>query len=307
MERIAQDSEMTQARNVSSRRAWLLASRPRTLPAALSPVLVGLALAVGDRSFSLLPAVATVLSAVLLQIAANLANDYFDYVKGADSLGRRGPTRVAQSGLIPLPRLRTGIVATLALTAVTGSYLVSVAGWPILLIGLASIVSALSYTGGPLPFGYYGLGDLFVFLFFGVAAVCGTYYIQTMTLTATAVAASLPIGALTVAILVVNNLRDLETDRKAGKRTLAVRLGSEGTRVEYGLLVFSAYVTVAIFWISGWFSPWVMLTWLTIPLAWHLVRTIQQSDEAPALNQALAGTANLALFFSLLMVPGSVV
>lgn len=299
------DVEMTHAHTVSSRRAWLLASRPRTLPAAVSPVLVGLALAGADQAFALLPALATLICALLLQIAANLANDYFDYVKGADSLGRKGPIRAAQSGLIPLHHLRVGIVVTLSLAAMIGIYLVGVAGWPILAIGLASVVSALVYTGGPFPIGYHGLGDLFVFLFFGIAAVCGTYYVQTLTLTARAIAASLPVGALTVAILVVNNLRDLDTDRIAGKRTLAVHLGPQGTRIEYRLLLASAYVIPPIFLIAG-FSPWIMLPWATLPLAWRLIRTMSREEDGPALNKALAGTANLDLSFSLLLALGLV-
>jgi 1,4-dihydroxy-2-naphthoate octaprenyltransferase len=269
-------------------------------------VVVGLALAAADQAFSLLPAIATLLCALLLQIAANLANDYFDYVKGVDSLRRKGPIRVAQSGLIPLPHLRFGIVVTFSLAAITGIYLASVAGWPILAIGLASIVSALIYTGGPFPIGYHGLGDLFVFLFFGLAAVCGTYYVQTLTVTARAIAASFPVGALTVAILVVNNLRDLETDRIAGKRTLAVYLGPQGTRIEYGLLLASAYAIPPVLLIAG-FSPWVTLPWATLPLAWRLIRTVHRENEGSSLNRALAGTANLDLSFSLLLALGLVV
>lgn len=297
---------MTQAQAISPRRAWLLASRPKTLPAAVSPVVVGISLAAADELFALLPALAALLCALLLQIAANLANDYFDYVKGTDSFRRKGPIRVAQSGLISLPHLRVGIATTLAATAIVGTYLVSVAGWPILAVGIASMVSALIYTGGPFPVGYHGLGDLFVFLFFGVAAVCGTYYVQALTITAPALMASLPVGALTVAILVVNNLRDLATDRKAGKHTLAVHLGAQGTRLEYGLLIASAYLVPPIFWIGGWSSPWVMLPWLTLPLAGRLIRTVYRTDEGPDLNKALAKTASLDLTFSLLLSLGLV-
>jgi 1,4-dihydroxy-2-naphthoate octaprenyltransferase len=224
----------------------------------------------------------------------------------SDRLRRKGPIRVAQSGLIPLPHLRIGIAVTLGLAATIGSYLVSVAGWPILVIGIASILAALTYTGGPLPIGYHGLGDLFVFLFFGVAAVCGTYYVQALTVTASALVASLSVGALTVAILVVNNLRDLDTDRNAGKRTLAVLLGPQNTRLEYGLLIASAYTVPLLFWIIGWFPVCVMLSWLTLPLAWRLIRIVLRTDEGPALNKALARTASLDLYFSLLMALGFV-
>lgn len=297
---------MTQANGISSGRAWLLASRPRTLPAAISPVLLGMAFAVADRTFVLLPALAALVCALLLQIAANLANDYFDYVKGTDSHRRKGPIRVAQSGLIPLSRLRAGIAVSLVLAAVVGSYLVSVAGWPILLVGITSILSALVYTGGPFPIGYHGLGDLFVFLFFGVAGVCGTYYVQALAITPPVMAASLPIGALTVAILVVNNLRDLDSDRRAGKHTLAVLLGPRNTRREYATLIAIAYAVPPIFWLLGWFSAWVMLPWLTLPHAIRLVRTAFSTDEGPALNRTLAGTANLDLLFSLLLALGVV-
>ena len=173
---------MAHGSEISPWQAWLIAIRPKTLPAAVSPVLVGTALAVSDGVFTPLPAVAALVGALLIQIGANLANDYFDYVKGADIPERKGPKRVAQSGLIALPRLRLGIAVTFALTALVGAYLIFVGGWPILLIGLASLLSSLAYTGGPFPIGYHGLGDLFVFLFFGVAAVCGTYYVQALSI-----------------------------------------------------------------------------------------------------------------------------
>jgi 1,4-dihydroxy-2-naphthoate octaprenyltransferase len=295
---------MTSRSEISQWQAWVMAIRPKTLPAAVAPVLVGIALAQADALFAPLPALATLVGALLIQIGTNLANDYFDYVKGADAAGRKGPTRVAQSGLISLPRLQTGIVLTFAAAALVGLYLVIVGGWPILVIGLASLVSALAYTGGPFPIGYHGLGDLFVFLFFGLAAVCGTYYVQAQSITAVVVAAAIPVGALTVAILVVNNLRDIETDRKTGKRTLAVMLGPRCTRLEYLLLLFAAYTLPLLLWVAGPSSPWVMLPWLTLPLAVRLVRAVYQNSEGLPLNKALAGTANLDLAFSLLFAIG---
>lgn len=291
---------MNQASEISRWRIWLLAIRPRTLPAALSPVMVGIALALVDNAFAPLPALAALVGALLIQIGANLANDYFDYVKGTDTARRKGPTRVAQSGLIPLNHLQIGIAVTLALATLIGLYLVAVSGWPILVIGLASLVSVLAYSGGPLPFGYHGLGDLFVFLFFGLAAVCGTYFVQALTLTPLVVAAGVPVGVLTVAILVVNNLRDIETDHQTGKRTLAVMLGPQGTRLEYVLLLVTAYAVPVLLWLTGWARAWVLLTWLTLPLALRLIRIIQQNTDGPALNKALAGTANLELMFSAL-------
>jgi 1,4-dihydroxy-2-naphthoate octaprenyltransferase len=270
----------------------------------VAPVLVGTALAVRDSTFTLLPAVAALVGALLIQIGANLSNDYLDYVKGVDVAERTGPRRVAQSGLISLPRLRLGIAVTFALAALVGAYLILVAGWPVLVIGLASLLSALAYTGGPWPIGYHGLGDLFVFLFFGLAAVCGTYYVQALNVDLVTVAAAVPVGALTVAILVINNLRDMETDRTTGKRTLAVILGPEATRLEYLLLLAVAYGTPLLFWLAGWSSPLVLLSWASLPRAIQLVRTVCRIPKGPALNGVLAGTANLDLLFSILFAAG---
>ena len=192
------------------------------------------------------------------------------------------------------------------LATLVGLYLVLVGGWPILVLGIAAILAALAYTGGPFPFGYHGLGDLFVFLFFGLAAVCGTYYVQALTLNAKVVLAAVPVGALTTAILVVNNLRDMETDRKTGKRTLAVMIGARATRLEYGALLVVSYAVPLLFWLARWSSAWVLLSWLTLPLAVRLVRTIYGTSEGPALNKALAGTANLDLLFGLLFAVGLV-
>lgn len=283
-----------------------MAIRPKTLPAAVSPVLVGTALAGADRVLALVPALAAMACALLIQIGTNLANDYFDYVKGADVAERKGPARVAQSGLISLTQLRLGIMVFFVLAALVGLYLVSVGGWPILAIGVASLISAVAYTGGPFPIGYHGLGDLFVFLFFGLAAVCGTYYLQALTLNAAVVTAAVPVGTLTVAILVVNNLRDIETDRQAGKRTLAVMLGARGTRLEYVLLLAVAYAVPWLVLLADWASALVLLPWLTLPLALGLVRRLYKTVEGPPLNRVLAGTANLDLAFSLLLALGLV-
>jgi 1,4-dihydroxy-2-naphthoate octaprenyltransferase len=297
---------MNQVAKISPWRAWALAARPKTLPAAMSPVVVGTALAVADDMFQPLPALAALTGALLIQIGTNLANDYYDYVKGVDVAERKGPTRVASSGLLSLRDLRLGIAVVFALAALAGIYLVWVGGWPILLVGVASLISALAYTGGPFPLGYHGLGDLFVFVFFGLAAVCGTYYVQTLTITLQTVVAAVPVGALTVAILVVNNLRDIETDTRASKRTLAVMIGPRYTRLEYLLLLVLAYVVPLLFWIAGWSSSWVLLPWVTLLLARRLVRTIFGPSEGAILNKALAGTANLDLMFSLLFALGLV-
>ncbi|MDP9469125.1 MAG: 1,4-dihydroxy-2-naphthoate polyprenyltransferase [Chloroflexota bacterium] len=279
-------------------RTWLLAARPKTLPAAVAPVIVGTAIAAADGGFYFPAAVAAFAVALLLQIGANLANDVFDFRRGAD-VNRLGPVRVTQSGLIPPERvlLATGLVLGAAM--LVGVYLVWRGGWPILLLGLLAILSALAYTGGPAPLGYHGLGDLFVFLFFGAVAVAGTAYVQTQELTRLAVAASVPVGCLATAILVVNNLRDVETDRVAGKRTLAVRLGAPATRLEYALLLAAAYLTPPLLWLTDLISAWWWLPWLTLPLAAALVRRVAR-ETGPALNARLASTARLQLLFGLL-------
>ena len=297
---------MTRNLEVSPLQAWLLAIRPKTLPAAVSPVVVGTALAASEGALVPLPAVAALVGALLIQIGANLANDYFDYVKGADIPERRGPVRAAQSGLIALPHLRLGIAVTFALTLVVGAYLVSVGGWPLVGIGIASLLSALVYTGGPYPIGYHGLGDLFVFVFFGLAGVCGTFYVQALTMNPLAVAASIPVGTLTVAILVINNLRDIETDRKTGKRTLAVVIGPGNTRLEYVLLLVAAYLVPTLVWLFGASSGWILLPWLSFPLAIHLVHSVYVHTEGSALNKTLAATARLDLVFCILLAAGLV-
>jgi 1,4-dihydroxy-2-naphthoate octaprenyltransferase len=285
-------------------RAWLLAVRPRTLPAAVSPVAVGTALAVADHGFRLGPALGALLGALLLQAGVNVANDYFDFVRGIDRPGRLGPVRVTQSGLIPPGRVRAGMVLIFALAALDGLYLTLASGWPILAIGLPAVLAALAYSGGPYPLASHGLGDLFVFLFFGLAAVCGTYYAQALRLTWEALFLACPIGLLITAILVVNNLRDIETDRKAGKVTLAVRLGPKGSRLEYFFLLAGALLLVVVYALTGG-RPWALLSLGALPLAWAEIRRAGR-DTGPALNRVLAGTARLALVFSLLLSVGLV-
>jgi len=281
-----------------------MAARPKTLPAALAPVLVGAALAFADGGFRWLPALAAALGALLLQIGANFANDYFDFFKGADTHERLGPTRVTASGLIGPSQLRWGMVVVFGLAAVVGLYLTYVGGWPIVAIGVASILGALLYTGGPFPFGYHGLGDFFVFIFFGLVAVGGTYYVQALTINSVVLLAAVPVGALVTNILVVNNYRDIETDARAGKRTLAVMIGRKGARVEDISLLIVAYLVPVLLWLGYGWRPWVMLPWLTIPLALPLVRNMINATDGPTLNATLAGTARHSLIFSLLFALG---
>jgi 1,4-dihydroxy-2-naphthoate octaprenyltransferase len=267
-------------------------------------VALATAVALGDGRAALLPATAALAGALLLQIGANLANDVFDFEKGADTEERLGPPRVTQLGLLTPAAVRRGVAAVFAAAAVVGLYLVAVGGWPIALVGALSIAAGLAYTGGPYPLGYHGLGDLAVFLFFGPVAVAGTHYVQALTPSGLAIAVSLPVGALATAILVVNNLRDIETDAKAGKRTLAVRIGRRKTCFEYvGLLTF-AYSLVPDFWLVGSASAWVMLPLLTLPRALLLAYRILTSTDGPTLNAALAATAQLVFVFSLLFAVG---
>ncbi len=289
----------------TSTNPWILASRPKTLPAAAAPVIVGGAVAWSQGGFRFLPWLAALLGALLLQIGANFANDVFDYHKGADTEERLGPTRVTQSGLLTPRQVLTGMWLTFGLAALLGVYLIAAGGWPVLLIGVTAILSAIAYTAGPYPLGYHGLGEVFVFLFFGLAAVCGTVYVQMRALPALAWWAALPMGFLTSAILVVNNLRDIETDRKAGKHTVAVRLGERGARVEYALLLVASYLVPLFLWLSGQVSPWVLLTFLSAGKAlavWKLVA----ARRGRILNQALAGTGQVVLLYGVLFALGLV-
>ncbi len=288
---------------LSTPQKWILAARPKTLPAAAAPVIVGTAVAISENVFSFWPALAALLGALLIQIGANFANDVFDFKKGADTTERLGPLRVTQAGLLSPGQVLAGMWLTFGLAAGVGLYLVYVGGWPIVLIGVLSILSAIAYTGGPFPLGYHGLGDLFVFIFFGLAAVCGTYYVQALTVSAAAWWAAVPLGLLSTAILVVNNLRDIETDRAAGKKTLAVRLGRRGAQIEYLLLLGASYLVPPLMWGLGLASGWIMLSWLSLPTAWPLAQFILHEKGRP-LNKALAGTARLELIFGVFFALG---
>jgi 1,4-dihydroxy-2-naphthoate octaprenyltransferase len=296
--------ETTTPQNISTLKAWALASRPRTLPAAVAPVVVASAAAIGNHSFAFLSAAAALLVALLLQIGVNLANDYFDFKKGIDTEDRLGPVRVTQSGLISPERVKAGMMTTFILAALPGIYLMKVGGWPVLIIGIASILAALAYSGGPFPLASHGLGDLFVFIFFGLVAVCGTYYVQALCLTPLLILLGIDVGLLISAILVVNNLRDIETDRKAGKRTFAVIIGERGAKLEYTLLLTGAYILPIAIWLGGVASGWILLASLSFPMAYSLNRRIRQTSGGPVLNQALAQTAKLALVFSVLLAIG---
>jgi 1,4-dihydroxy-2-naphthoate octaprenyltransferase len=290
---------------MSSFQNWFIAARPKTLPAAVAPVIVGTAVAVAEGGFAPLAALAAVAVALLLQVAANFSNDVFDFRRGADTQQRLGPARVVQQGLIPPERVIVATGLVIGLSMLAGLYLVWRGGWPILVLGLLAILSSVAYTGGPAPLGYLGLGDIFVFAFFGLVAVAGTAYVQTRDLTNLALLAAVPMGCFATAILVVNNLRDIEGDRAAGKRTLAVRLGVRGARTEYGLLLVVAYLCPPLLWMLGLISAWWWISWLTLPLAWPVARGVFR-ERGAALNARLAGTARLQLLFSVLFA-GSIV
>jgi 1,4-dihydroxy-2-naphthoate polyprenyltransferase len=291
---------------LSTLRLWLVAARPRTLPAAIAPVLVGTALAGEQDEFHALRFVAALIGSVFIQIGTNLSNDYSDARRGADTDDRLGPVRVTAGGLIPPRRVLVGTYVAFGVAVAAGAYLAAVAGWELLAVGAASILAGVLYTGGPRPYGYEGLGEVFVFLFFGVVAVTGSYFVQTEELAWEAFALSLPVGLLSAAILVVNNIRDIETDRRAGKRTLAVRLGRDGARGLYGGMLAAAFVTAPMPWLFGGdgLDAWLLLPWLAIPLALPVAKIVRERTDGPALNGALARTGMLQLAFCLLLSAG---
>ena len=312
---------MTATAEVSRREAWVMAARPQTLPAGAAPVVIGVGLAVADGVFAPLPAVAALVGALLIQVGTNFANDYYDAVKGTDDPDREGFTRVTADGLIAPESVKRAMALTYGLALVVGLYLVALGGVPILVVGLSSIVAGLLYTGGPYPYGYYGLGDLFVFVYFGLVAVTGTYYVQAVavvdvglfpvsipggTVTAGAVLAGAAAGALATNILVVNNIRDRESDRAAGKRTLAVLIGYRWSRVEYLLLLAVAYAVPVACWLLLGYHPAVLLALASLPLAATVSRTVLRETSGEALNPALERTGQLLALYALLLVAGLV-
>lgn len=278
---------------------WFIAARPWTLPASVAPILVGSAVAWHQAGFHLPTALVALVTALLLQIAANFANDAIDFKRGTDTDARVGPTRITAAGYVTYDQVMRATFITLGLAVLTGLYLVYRGGWPFLLLGLAAVICAVAYTGGPFPISYLGLGEVFVFLFFGLLAVTGTAYLQTGELTSLALAASIPSGAMNVGILIVNNYRDLEGDRVANKRTVAVRIGPEKTRIEYMIMLLATIATPFVFWALGWLNAWALLTVLSWPLflqLWNQIRTL----HGPALNRTLGMTGRTSLVFSVL-------
>lgn len=282
---------------------WLAACRPKTLAAALAPILVGTAIAFRDDVHHVGAVVAALVAALLIQVGTNLANDVFDFEKGADTADRLGPVRVTQAGWLSPQRVRRGMLVTFGLALLPGLYLVYLGGWPILLIGVLSIASGIAYTGGPWPLGYNGLGDLFVFIFFGLVATAGTTYVQAGAFSGEALAAGVPLGLLAAAILVVNNLRDVHTDKKVGKRTLAVRFGARFARMEYAVLMGTALVMPLATWIAGMASAWILLTLATAPWVLTGIRRVYRL-RGPALNPLLGYTSKVLLLYGILFAVG---
>ena len=288
---------------ITAIRAWVLASRPATLTAAFVPVAVGTACAVAAGGFRPDTALAALAGAMLIQIGTNFANDVFDYEKGADTDERLGPTRAVASGLLSPRAVRLGMVAAFALATAAGAYLAAVAGWVVVAIGVASVLSGIAYTGGPYPLGYHGLGDVFVMVFFGFVAVCGTAFVQLGRVPESAWLASAAVGSIATAILVVNNLRDRVTDAASGKRTLAVRLGRRGTIAEYVALLAVAYAVPIVLAATELTSAWALLPLASLPLAAALARSVAARDGA-ALNPVLGRTARLLLLHGVLFAVG---
>jgi 1,4-dihydroxy-2-naphthoate octaprenyltransferase len=285
---------------------WVQAARPRTLPAAIAPVLVGTAAA--WNWYGSLPRwgafLAALVGSIFIQIGTNLANDYSDARRGADTADRLGPVRVTSAGLVTPQRVLTATWVAFAVAVACGIYLAIVAGWVILVVGAASIAAGVLYTGGPRPYGYAGLGEVFVFLFFGLVAVNGSYYVQLEQLDALPLGLSISVGFLATAIIVVNNVRDLETDRRAGKMTSAVRMGRANAVNLYRMLIGAAFVLLPFSLWAGEASALPLIGLLAAPLAIKPIRTMETRTDGPALNGVLAATGGLLAVYSLLVTAG---
>ncbi len=281
---------------------WIAASRPKTLPAAIVPVVVGTACAYAVGAIAWGPALAALAGAIAIQIGTNFANDVFDAEKGADTAERIGPVRAVSAGLISAAAMKRAMIIAFAIACAFGAYLVSVGGWPIVAIGGASVASGVAYTGGPYPLGYHGLGDVFVMAFFGFVAVCGTAFVQLGYVPALSVWAAVPVGALATAILVVNNVRDRIGDARAGKRTLAVRFGRAAALVEYAALIVVAYAVPVGLALCG--RPWAALPLVTLPLAIVRMRALVRATTGPEHNSLLAQTGQLLALHGVLFATG---
>ena len=295
---------MVELIDISPVQAWILAARPKTLTAALAPVVTGTGLAAFHGVFAPLPALAALIGAVFIQIGTNFANDYYDFVRGGDTDARVGPIRVTQAGILPPATVKRGMYAVLGAALFVGVYLVWVAGWPIVWIGLSSVACAVLYTGGPFPLAYHGLGDVFVFVFFGLVAVSGTFFVQGLYWPPDVWIAGAALGTLNTAILVVNNLRDVDTDTLAGKRTLAVRLGATGTKIQYVLMLLVAVVVPVIGWRVYEWPLATLAALLVAPLSVAPLKKVLGFADPRELLPALGETARIVAIYGVLLGAG---
>jgi 1,4-dihydroxy-2-naphthoate octaprenyltransferase len=283
--------------------SWLLASRPKTLLAAVVPVMVGSALAISIKKFFLPYSIVALLCSILIQIGTNFTNDLYDYLKGSDTIKRKGPQRVLASGLISVKEMKIAIILVFGITFLIGLYLVYSVGILILWVGIFSIFAGIIYTAGPFPLAYKGLGDVFVFIFFGIIGTMGTFYLHTKEISLLALIVAIPVGSLITNILVVNNFRDIEEDREANKKTLAVLMGKNFTRWQFISLVIISYVTTLVLHFHFNFSLWILLPFVTIPLAITLIKMLYTLN-GEALNKTLELSAKFAGIFGLLFSIG---
>lgn len=283
---------------------WLMAARPTTLPAAIAPVVIGTALAYGDGKYHLLSAAACLFCALMIQIGTNLCNDYFDFKKGTDTKERIGPVRVTQAGLVKPSSVKAAFIAVFLIAAAASVYLVSRGGWPIAVIGILSIASGIFYTAGHKPLGYMGLGELFVLIFFGPVAVGGTYYVQSLEWSIAAFLAGLAVGFLCVALLSINNLRDIASDTKSGKRTLAVRFGKTFGRYEFTICILPAALLPAVIYLLIRSHPGILLCAFILPAAIPVISRVLTKTDGFSLNAVLADTGKLLLIYSFIFSIG---
>lgn len=286
--------------------AWIWAARPKTLWAAIAPVLIGTAMAHGNQvSIDWWSLACALFGALLIQIGTNFANDYFDFMKGTDTANRIGPLRATQAGLIRPDLMRRAYLFTFGLALIPGAYIIWRGGWPFVAIGVLSIISGILYTGGPYPLGYLGLGDCFVLVFFGPVAVGGTYYLHALEVTPAALVAGVASGLFSVAILAVNNMRDIDEDRRAGKKTLAVRFGRTFARIEYVLcIIAAAFIIPLYFYAFTQNRMFALVPLIVIPLSMPAIRTVLVTVDGPALNGVLAKTGKMLLIFSIVFSLG---
>ncbi|MDR3575182.1 MAG: 1,4-dihydroxy-2-naphthoate polyprenyltransferase [Anaerolineaceae bacterium] len=292
--------------NIPYLQRWWLGIRPRTLPAAIAPVLVGWGIVIDIKpsNFKIPTALVILFCSLLIQIATNLVNDVVDYEKGIDTQDRQGPTRVTQSGLLTPAQVRAGVAVTFGLAAAAGVYLFFIAGWPVLVIGAASILAGISYSTGPFPLAHNGLGDVFVLIFFGFVAVCGTVFVMSGTVPLIAWLSGLSVGGLTVNILVVNNIRDIETDRKAGRKTIPVVFGRLAAEIEYGIFFAVAFLIPEFLLLYHLSQIWILIPLVFLQYGFGVVRAMLSAKDGPMYNKALAKSAQLLLFYSLMYALG---